>query len=438
MPWPSSSSAAGSTGVPRFLEDVLDTPYEELFDPVFEGPLYLGMRLDAQGRIEQVRSPLLDVEFKDDITDLEDPEYNAPLEIRTLADLGPRYQVADIGTIPVLHFEEAGRHHLRLVIRTPHGQRLERLARLLPPETVRAIAFDPTMSPDLDLVLPKGGTWAEKGRFFNETAEFFDPIQGSVGNCYLIAAQSAVAWTRPFLIRHMTRATGMQQQQFTNLVQFFPKKPGVYEVASTPDSVEVTSLLPVKNGNLIYARSFEAEEIWPGVVEKAFAKWKTGHTGDWPWIPATAKGDPVLATAQITGGKPQKWLTKDLSAQELYNKILANSRFNTTINPMTAWTYDTGDGKKKTDGSKLAYGDVNIVADHAYAVLGHGRLHGQYFVILRNPWGHTEATFGTLNTSILLRDISWWRPIDLNVSDGVFALEMQVFKEYFEGLGVAK
>ena len=35
---------------------------------------------------------------------------------------------------------------------------------------------------------PPDATWGDAGRFFNETAEFFDPIQGAVANCYFIAA----------------------------------------------------------------------------------------------------------------------------------------------------------------------------------------------------------------------------------------------------------
>ena len=45
---------------PRLLEDILQTPYRELFDPKYEGPLYMGLRLNEKLQLERVRSPLLD------------------------------------------------------------------------------------------------------------------------------------------------------------------------------------------------------------------------------------------------------------------------------------------------------------------------------------------------------------------------------------------
>src|SRR5439155_10752159 len=45
---------------PRVLEQLLATPYEELFDPKYGGPLYIGHRLDDRLRLVRERSPLLD------------------------------------------------------------------------------------------------------------------------------------------------------------------------------------------------------------------------------------------------------------------------------------------------------------------------------------------------------------------------------------------
>jgi len=101
---------------------------------------------------------------------------------------------------------------------------------------------------------------------------------------------------------------------------------------------------------------------------------------------------------------------------------------------MTCWTYSSGDASKK----KVVYSDANIVASHCYTVLGWAYRNGQKYIILRNPWGNTEATVGTLNETVWLYDISWWRPINLTTIDGTFAIEASAFKTYFAGLGVAK
>jgi hypothetical protein len=45
---------------PQLLESILQTPYQELFDPRFGGPLYTGLRLNKNLQLERVRSPMLD------------------------------------------------------------------------------------------------------------------------------------------------------------------------------------------------------------------------------------------------------------------------------------------------------------------------------------------------------------------------------------------
>ncbi|WP_420629633.1 C2 family cysteine protease [Candidatus Leptofilum sp.] len=415
--------------VPRLLEDILQTPYEELFDPIYEGPLYMGLRLNEKLQIEPVRSPLLDVEVKVDVSDLEvtlDTE-----QIHKLADLGPRFAVEDVGTIPVVRAEVANLNYLHLVLRLPDKERWQRLAQLFTKEIVETVAPDPEERGQSKDWTPPNGTWGDGGRFFNETAEFFDPIQGAVANCYYIAALSAVAWAMPKHIKHMTRATGLGQEQFTNAVNFYkPDSNGTLD-----KEIEVTERVPLNaSGNFIYARSSEAGEIWPAVYEKAYAKLATGTSGDQPDITATAWGDCVWATAQLTGGKRHYYNTTNYSSDELWNLVRANSLSRRTFNPMTSWTYSSGTASKK----KIVYGDANIVASHCYTVLGWEYRNDRKYIILRNPWGQTEATVQTLNGTVWLYDISWWRPITMADIDGTFAIEASAFKTYFAGLGVVK
>ena len=71
-------------------------------------------------------------------------------------------------------------------------------------------------------------------------------------------------------------------------------------------------------------------------------------------------------------------------------------------------------------------------------MLGWDYRNGLKYLILRNPWGNTEATVGVLTGSTFMYDISWWRPIALAAVDGTFGIEAGAFKTYFAGLGVAK
>ena len=413
----------------RLLEDILQTPYEELFDPKFEGPLYFGFRLNENMQLEPARSPLLDIEVKVDVNDLEVP-IDSVSNIERLADLGPRYNAAHVGTIPVHRAELVG-NQLVLTLRLPERDRLQKLARVFSKAVLAAVAPDPNTVGKANDWTPPGATWGDAGRFFNETSEFFDPIQGAVANCYYIAALSAVSWAMPYRIRHLTRATGAGQDQFVNMIQFLKPDSG----GKLDKEIEVTDAVPLTgSGGFMYARSSESGEIWPAVYEKAYAKLKTGISGDHPDILATAWGDCVWATAQLTGGQRQYLNTANETADKLWDTVRANSLSRRTFNPMTAWTYSSGDEAPK----KVVYADANVVGSHCYTILGWDYRDGRKYIILRNPWGNTEATVLNLTGTTWLWDISWWRPINLAVVDGTFAVEASAFKQYWAGMGVAK
>jgi hypothetical protein len=412
------------------LEELLQTPYEELFDPIYEGPLYMGLKLTKNHRLERVRSPLLDVEVRLGVNDLDTPLDT--LGIKYLRDLGSRYDTKNIGSIPVFSANLEGQRYLRLRLRLPDRERWQRLAKVFSKAIVEMVAPDPKLSGQSQDWTPPNATWRDPGRFFNEATEFFDPIQGAVANCYYIAALSAVAWAMPYRIKHLTRATGAAQEQFTNMIHFFrPDSGGMLD-----REIEVTDAVPLNTAtnSFIYARSSETSEIWPAVYEKAYAKLLTGHTGDRPDITATAWGDCVWATAQLTGGRRYYYGTSSTSADELWNLIRANSLSRRTFNPMTAWTYSSGQASEK----KIIYADANIVASHCYTILGWDYRNDRKYIILRNPWGNTEATVGALDSTVFLYDVSWWRPINLAVVDGTFAIEAWAFRTYFAGMGVAK
>jgi len=52
---------------PQMLENILQTPYQELFDPKYERPLYLGLKLNKKGTLERFHSPLFSVELNVDV-----------------------------------------------------------------------------------------------------------------------------------------------------------------------------------------------------------------------------------------------------------------------------------------------------------------------------------------------------------------------------------
>jgi calpain family cysteine protease len=267
--------------------------------------------------------------------------------------------------------------------------------------------------------------WADPGEFFDEAAEFFDPVQGAVGDCYLIAALASVAWARPYLIAQRTRATGTGQPDFVDMIE-------IHEGATTKQ-IEVTEKLPLNSpGNTyIYCRSSETGEIWPAVYEKAYAKWRTKVTTDTPDISAIAGGDPVAALAQLSGLTPYYFSNPSIAAHDIWQKVRENSLSRKTFNPMVAWTYCS-------PPAGVNYSSAHIAGCHAYSILGWSYDNAKEYIVLRNPWGFFEATLNVDSGSYVAYDGSFWRTINLTSNDGTFALEAPTFKKYFAGFGLVK
>ena len=414
--------------VPRLLEDIFQTPYAQLFDPAFGGPLFTGLEVAGPTQMRRVRPKLLDWKAEPLDNDLKDDVFAA---IQRLGDLAKYYRTDDLAGIPVEEVAQLRQGLIQLTLKEPAHVRNRQLKAVLSDALIRGIAFDPQGNGSPGPWSPPSGSWGRRGYFFNKATEFFDPVQGAVANCYFIAALSAVAWAKPYQIKHMTRATGLSQNEYTNFIRFFKPDSG----GAVDKEIEVSSTIPLSpSNNFIYARSSETDEIWPAIYEKAFAKLKTGTTSDQPDITATGWGDCVWATAQLTGGKRHYFSTDGRSGSALWDLVRGHSRSRATFEPMTAWTYSSGAASSRG----IVYSDANLVASHCYTVLGWEYRNSKRYIVLRNPWGHTEASVQTLSGSVYLYDFSFFRRIDLGPNDGIFAIEADAFQRYFAGLGVVK
>jgi hypothetical protein len=273
---------------------------------------------------------------------------------------------------------------------------------------------------------PRDIEWIDKGDYFEDVAEVNDPIQGALGDCYYIAALSSVAWARPYVIINMIRPSAWGDEDSPiHRTKFYKNGEGA------PLFVDVSERVPVAKTthNWIYARSLDRTEIWPAVMEKAYAKWVTGNTTDFPNYPAIAGGDPVLACAQLICGKRTYKFTVGTSADAQWDFVRGNSLSRRTINPMVAWTYSS-------QPAGTNYASARVVARHAYSVLGWDYVNGEKYIVLRNPWGTHHATLDTRAGIWQAYQESYWANIPLN-TNGVFSMKIKTFKKYFAGLGVA-
>jgi hypothetical protein len=443
------------TDRPALLEDVLQTPYEQLFDPKFGSPLYLGSAIGDNGRVVPVtpKIPRNHSSKRDDET----PTL-AEMAPARLADLQPLVG-GSLPDVPVRSVTPSRAGGWTVEIGPSEQLRKSQMARIFDTSVIGRLWNDKIF--ELGWT-PPGGQWADTGSFFKESAEFFDPVQGQLGDCWLIAAMSSCAWALPYTFAQRSRATGTDNEQFTNQFTFIDPANGQGHTFEATDATVVYS----GTTSPMYGKSSETGEIWPALVEKAYAMWRGG--GQWfdkPNLTVLNGGDPVHASAALTGRKPHYTSTASSTAAQLTTLVKSHSVSYRTVDPMTAWTYGTAP-------AGVSYSDANIVANHAYSVLGWTsgvvirralttmmrQLDGQRmierspllqdmlqlptwflrdYIVLRNPWGYHEGTQGALHTTISMRDVSFWRSIDLDASDGVFAIDFSTFQKCFAGIGVA-
>ncbi|MDD1653006.1 MAG: C2 family cysteine protease [Methanomicrobiales archaeon] len=277
-----------------------------------------------------------------------------------------------------------------------------------------------------------------------------DPVQGGVGDCYLIAACTALAWVSPQLIP--SQAGPVYTYPFRNIT------------ATGGDATVTTSSdLPLDvNGNPVYGRSSDPKETWLAMVEKAYGIGKglpgadIGHP-DWD---QDTGGNAVTALAQIakavnaaytsttvqTAGRTWAQMMTTIGTNKFEPANSCTVTFSKTKYPMVAFTYETAP-------AGVTYNSDTIVANHAYAVLGLYRYNNRCHVVLRNPYGSLagDPALGeslasgdwTVQTSryyqrlgqvyAAIRADSY--TVNLADNDGTFALDANVFMTHFKALG---
>jgi hypothetical protein len=274
------------------------------------------------------------------------------------------------------------------------------------------------------------------GRGMTTMRSFDDPVQGAASNSWFVAALFSVFWSDPSMINRATKVMchgGESSKDKKFVVRFYDK--GGRQNNKT-ETIEVNYELPVNNSDneLIYCKSSDGTDIWPGLYEKAFAKWIIGDkssdsSSEHPDLTQLNAGDPIKAMAQINDREPHYFDCDKHSACDLVGLVRAHCLNYKTINPMAAFTYATGSH----------YDGANVVANHAYSILGNCVLGRKQYIVLRNPWGVTEPEGITGYHGLIGRlEPEVWSPTVLLDQGGVFALDSESFKQAFSHIGVAK
>lgn len=441
---------------PKLLEQLLDLPANKLYDPKFGSPIYSGVPLDFSHqrcpvavdtttdirRIfeETPQAPMLVEKGLVSNSVLQQPPTNLRLFSAEMADrlvqqLQSMETVSDqkAGPRETARFTEmsvasrlADVSEAKLVEPAQPLGKLDRKYLILPPDWLRLILSDLS--------------YGNPGEYFIDAPTAISPVQGALGDCWLIAAMSAVSWTNPELFGERVRREAIAGDVDTAKVDMLFDLTDVLTI-SIPPFFKITipytfaewigpEVPQYNGGGYIYARSSVAGETWPAVVEKAVAVWRSGSSPDYPYSADYGHlngGDPAWACHILTG-RNQWYHWAD--ADDTWSTIQSHCSSNRAKTPMTAWTWGSSDDSPK----KVDYAGAGLVANHAYTILGTWETNKRQYVVLRNPWGYAEGTLNTHAGSWSTTEPWGAAPLTLP-GNGVFALEIHTFRDYYMGFG---
>lgn len=203
-----------------------------------------------------------------------------------------------------------------------------------------------------------------------------DVRQGSLGNCYLVAALAAVAKTDRDIIKNMVADHGDGTYTIT-----FHLKDGKVGVFSGNETVQirVTNEFPMRNGKPAFAKAGDegakGPELWVMLIEKAWAI----HQGSYEKSRGSKAEMDSDVMQYITGGKSTTLYCSSTSEDRLLKAMVAA---NDGGHPMTA----SMPAKKNASEDLIKAAEaVGLHFNHAYTVMSVDKAGSS--IELRNPWG---------------------------------------------------
>ena len=272
------------------------------------------------------------------------------------------------------------------------------------------------------------GTWyVDAKRMITRDTTYLDPVQGNVGDCYLISAMIALAWMAPRELNAQLRQSGYEPLPAGSFSWEFRESGGNEGV-----SIKVTGRIPVIGTFPRYARSASPAEYWPGLIEKAYVlKRRRGllqqaEPGLADYALINRDDEPQVACSALMGGRANSINRDTVFGKHCFAHLsrLCSRTTGVTTRPVMAWTLENI-GTRNPEEMK----DTGIWRNHAYAVLG--KMSSGH-VVLRNPHGFaTKLWPGYAKEKWVIRGRA---PVTLN-QNGVFAISSELFDRYFDSLG---
>jgi hypothetical protein len=259
---------------------------------------------------------------------------------------------------------------------------------------------------------------------------------GDLGDSWVMCSVAAVSEDPARLMGMFRHPEGKAAAQREHAV-------GAYRVTFNKNgwwrSVLVDSYLPVSAGKLKYAKSaVDPAEIWPAILEKAYAKLHGSYA-------KICSGDPLHALQDMTGFSTSRFDEalvdeSNKSKVELFDDLVRGIAAGYTVICNTP-----GSDPRSKDGKNAPltaeYAEVGLVTGHAYTIID-----AKYFenmnlriVKVRNAWGRGLEWNGDWNDN----DSKWEEYPEVadacnfqKAADGTFWMPWEAAQKYFNGGGV--
>src|SRR4051794_15182958 len=352
----------------RLLTQLLDMPIERLVDPKYGSPIYAGVPLDfSRSRCVKGPDPTTDLRRLFEST----PEAAELVRSGLVSDsalAGDSTSLRQLGAQTADALAQELQKVSSPCVRTAEAIHVQRAAELATAtrltDMAQATRVDPgqalhRLDRDYLIVLPEWLHLALSDLRFGVSGEYFvdaptatSPVQGALGDCWLIAAMASVAWTRSEQVAERIRRTNLVGDVDAGDADFRYDFTDVLPISIGPFTINLPFVYPVwvgeripetSWGGMIYARSAVPGETWPAVIEKAMAVWRSGGDPNYPRSTDYGHlngGDPAWALHVLIGGSPwYHWADAD----DTWSTIRSHCSGPRTSSPLVAWTWGSSD-----------------------------------------------------------------------------------------------
>jgi len=256
-------------------------------------------------------------------------------------------------------------------------------------------------------------------KLYMDGASHLDVVQGALGDCYFLSAISVLGSQRVKDIIVIEETEEEWRECGAFCVRFYK---GGYE-----EIIIIDDYFPAyPNGQWAFVKGGEEGlELWPMVLEKAYAK----MYGSYNFIEA---GKVQYALADMTDGFPQQLdLRKDAKNLPVFWEKLKTFKKHGAL---------MGAGSPENAMGDRAINELGIVQGHAYAILDVVEIDGYKLLQMRNPHGtrgvEWEGDWGDDSEKWSQR---YKQKLNYeNKNDGVFWIEVDDFIEQFSYIYVCQ